>query len=106
MGREVDTAECGHVPDAHLAPGKCDGGGPIGGVGWLALREWAGEDLQSYYFDSGASCNFSPGADKIINYAVQQNCGNGKQSITSGGRSRQPRYLFSFWHGNGAYGID
>jgi len=68
MAREVDTAGCGRLPDAHVAPGKCDGGGPIGGVGGLALRAWAGEDLQSYYFDSGASGNFSPSADKMINY--------------------------------------
>ena len=54
--------------DAHVEPGKCDGGGPIGGVGELALRACAGEDLQSYYFDSDASGNFSPSADKMINY--------------------------------------
>ena len=60
MAREVDTAGCGRLPDAHVAPGKCDGGGPIGGVGGLAMRAWAGEDLQSYY-------NFTPRADKMIN---------------------------------------
>ena len=68
MAREVDTAGCGRLPDAHVAPGKCDGDSPIGGVGGLALRAWAGEDLQSYYFDSCASGNFSPSADKMINY--------------------------------------
>ena len=31
MVREVDTAGRGRLPDAHVAPGKCDGGGPIGG---------------------------------------------------------------------------
>ena len=56
-----------------MAPGKCDGGGSIGGVGGLALRAWAGEDLQSYYFDSGASGNFSPSVDKMINY---RSCSN------------------------------
>ena len=37
MAREVDAAGCGRLPDAHVAPGKCDGGSPIGGVGGLAL---------------------------------------------------------------------
>ena len=64
----MDTAGCGRLPDAHVAPDKCDGGGPIGSVGGLALLAWAGEDLQSYYFDSGASGNFSPSAGKMINY--------------------------------------
>ena len=59
---------CERLPDAHGATGKCDSGGPIDGVGGLALRAWAGEDLQSYYFDSCASGNFSPSADKMINY--------------------------------------
>ena len=68
MTREVDTAGCGRLLDAHVAPGKCDGGSPIGGVGGLALRAWAGGDLQNYYFDSGASRNFSPSADKMFNY--------------------------------------
>ena len=67
MAREADTAGCGRLPDAHVAPGKCHGSGPIGGVGGLALRAWAGEDLQDYCFDSGASGNFSPSA-KTINY--------------------------------------
>ena len=57
MAREVDTSGYGRLPDARVAPGKCDGGGPIGGIGGLALRAWAGEDLQSYYFDSGDSGN-------------------------------------------------
>ena len=48
MAREVDTAGCGRLPDAHVVPGKCGGGGSIGGVGGLALRAWAWEDLQSY----------------------------------------------------------
>ena len=48
MASEVDTAGCGRLPDAHVVPGKCGGGGSIGGVGGLALRAWAWEDLQSY----------------------------------------------------------
>ena len=68
MAREMVPAGCGRLPDAHGAPGKCDGGGPIGGVRGAALRAWEGEDLQSYYVDSGASGNFSPSADKNINY--------------------------------------
>ena len=65
MAREVDTSGCGRLPDAHVAPGKFDGCGPIGGLGGLT---WAGEHLQSYYFDSGASGNFSSSVDRMINY--------------------------------------
>ena len=68
MAGEMDTARYGRLPDAHVVPGKCDCGGPIGGVGGLALRAWAGQYLQGYYFDSGASGDFSPSADKMINY--------------------------------------
>ena len=50
MARDVDTPGCAPLPDPHVAPGKCDGGGPVGGVGGLALRAREGEDLQSYYF--------------------------------------------------------
>ena len=45
MTREVDTVGCGRLLDAHVAPGKCDGGSPIGGVGGLALRAWARDCL-------------------------------------------------------------
>ena len=51
-----------------MAPAKCDGDGPIGGVEGLSLRAWEAEDLQSYCFDSGASGNFSPSAETMINY--------------------------------------
>ena len=68
MAREVDTAGCRRLLDANVATGNCDGGGPTGGVGGLALRAWAGQYLQGYYFDSGASGDFSPSADKMINY--------------------------------------
>lgn len=107
MAREMVPAGCGRLPDAHGAPGKCDGGGPIGGVRGAALRAWEGEDLQSYYVDSGASGNFSPSADKMINYRpCNKTVAMASDQLTSGGRSRQPRCRFSVWHGNEAYGTD
>lgn len=38
MTLKVYTAGSGRLVDAHMAPGKCDGDGLIGGVGALALR--------------------------------------------------------------------
>lgn len=46
MTIELDPVGCGPLP------GKCDGGGPIGGVGELALQ--VGDELEGWYFDTGA----------------------------------------------------
>ena len=60
MAMELDPAGCGHQQ------GKCDDGGPIGGVGGLALQ--AGDKSERWHYDTGASGIFTPSSEKMTNF--------------------------------------
>ena len=60
MAMELEPAGCGHQQ------GKCDDGGPIGGVGGLALQ--AGDKSERYHYDTGASSIFTPSSEKMTNF--------------------------------------
>ena len=64
MAEEVD-AVCGH-PQAHVASGKCDGSVPTCGVEGLAMQ--AGEAMEGWYFDTGASGHVSPSSEGMTNF--------------------------------------
>ena len=57
MAMELKEAVFGHLQQALVVPGESVGGGPIGGVGGLALK--AGEEKEGWCSDSGSvwSCD-------------------------------------------------
>ena len=57
---ELEPAGCGHLK------GKCGDGDPVGGVVGLALR--AGDGLEGWCFDTGASGMMTPSRDKMTNF--------------------------------------
>ena len=74
MAVELDHAGCGYQP------GKCDDGGPIGGVGELALQ--AGVKSERWHFDTGASGIFTRSSEKMTNFRP---C-NKQLSVAGGGK--------------------